>query len=160
MSLALWSKSNSDERKIAEIIQAELSQLGVEVKMEQFDPSSIKAEFKKGTHDLVVRSYGWDNADILEWFFNSKRPGYPTVAMWHDNESDYLMHKAMTRSKNSEERIQNFKDYHEYLLSQYLWAPIINTVNNHAISKRVTMPFDPKYKILMGGPVLVDMDLK
>jgi hypothetical protein len=57
-------------------------------------------------------------------------------------------------------RIQNFKDYHEYLLSQYLWAPIINTVNNHALSKSVTMPFDPKYKILMGGPVLVDMDLK
>lgn len=160
LSLALWSKSNSVERKIAEMIQAELSQLGIEVKMEQFDPSSIKAEFKKGSHDLVVRSYGWDNADILEWFFNSKRPGYPTVAMWHDNESDYLMHKAMTRSKNSEERIQNFKDYHEYLLSQYLWAPIINTVNNHALSENVTIPFEPKYKILMGGPVLVDMDLK
>ncbi len=160
LSLSLWSKSNSDERKIAEIIQAELSQLGIDVKMEQFDPSSIKAEFKKGIHDLVVRSYGWDNADILEWFFNSTRPGYPNVAMWHDNESDYLMQKAMAHSKTSEERIQNFKDYHEYLLSQYLWAPIINTVNNHAISKRVIMASDPKFKILMGGPVLVDMDLK
>jgi len=159
LSLSLWSKSNSDERKIAEIIQAELAKLGVEAKMEQFDPSSIKAEFKKGIHDLVVRSYGWDNADILEWFFNSTRPGYPNVAMWHDNESDYLMQKAMTRSKTSAERIQNFKDYHEYVLSQYLWAPIINTVNIHAISKKVKMPFNPKFKILMGGPTFVDMDL-
>ncbi len=154
LSLALWSKSNSDERKISEIIQAELLTLGVDVKMEQFDPSSIKAEFKKGQHDLVVRSYGWDNADILEWFFNSTRPGYPTVSMWHDNESDYLMQKAMTRSKNSAERIQNFKDYHEYLLSQYLWAPIINTVNNHGIGSRVHMPSTPKFKILLGPPFL------
>jgi len=153
LSLALWSKSDSNERKTAVVIQAQLAKLGIDIKIEQFDPSSIKAEFKKNRHDLVVRSYGWDNADILEWFFNSNRPGYPNVAMWHDNESDYLMHKAMTRSKTSEERIQNFKDYHEYVLSQYLWAPIINTVKNHAISKRVKMPA-PRFKILIGPPLL------
>lgn len=157
LSLGLWSKSDSSERKTAVVIQAQLEALGVEIKIEQFDPSSIKAEFKKGLHDLVVRSYGWDNADILEWFFNSKRPGYPTVAMWHDNESDYLMHKAMTRSKDSAERIQNFKDYHEYVLGQFLWAPIINSVNNHAISTRVTMP-TPRFKILVGPP-LMDVEL-
>ncbi len=158
LSLSLWSKSDSDERKTAVVIQAQLAKLGIDVKIEQFDPSSIKAEFKKGRHDLVVRSYGWDNADILEWFFNSNKPGYPNVAMWHDNESDYLMQKAMTRSKNSEERIQNFRDYHEYLLSQYIWAPIINSVNNHAINNRVKMPLPPRFKILIGAPVM-DMTL-
>jgi len=152
LSLALWSKSDSDERKTAVVIQAQLAKLGIDIKIEQFDPSSIKAEFKKNRHDLVVRSYGWDNADILEWFFNSNRPGYPNVAMWHDNESDYLMHKAMTRSKTSEERIVNFKEYHEYVLGQYLWAPIINTVKNHAISKSVKMPA-PRFKILVGPPI-------
>jgi len=158
LSLSLWSKSDSDERKTAVIIQAQLAKLGIDIKIEQFDPSSIKAEFKKGRHDLVVRSYGWDNADILEWFFNSNRPGYPNVAMWHDNESDYLMQKAMTRSKNSEERIQNFKDYHEYLLSLYIWAPIINTVKNHAINNRVKMSSAPRFKILIGAPIM-DMTL-
>ena len=158
LSLLLWSKSDSDERKIAEMIQAELANLGVEIKIEQFDPSSIRAEFKKGKHDLVVRSYDWDNADILEWFFNSTRPGYPTVSMWHDNESDYLMQKAMTRSKTSEERIANFKEYHEYLLSQYIWAPIINSVNNHAINESVTMPSVPQFKILIGAPIM-DMEV-
>ena len=154
LTLSLWSKSDSDERKIAEMIQAELNKLGVEIKIEQFDPSSIRAEFKKGGHDLVVRSYDWDNADILEWFFNSTRPGYPNVAMWHDNESDYLMQKAMTRSKNSDERIANFKEYHEYLLSQYVWAPIINSVNNHAINDSVSMPSAPRFKILIGAPIM------
>lgn len=153
LSLTLWSKSESAERKTAVVIQAQLLKLGIDVKIEQFDPSSIRAEFKKGRHDLVVRSYGWDNADILEWFFNSNRLGYPNVAMWHDNESDYLMHKAMTRSRNSEERIQNFKDYHEYLLSKYIWAPIINSVNTHAINNRVNMP-TPRFKILIGPPLM------
>ncbi|MCD4720429.1 MAG: hypothetical protein K8S13_11310 [Desulfobacula sp.] len=158
LTLVLWSKSDSDERKTAVVIQAQLAELGIDIKIEQFDPSSIKAEFKKGRHDLVIRSYGWDNADILEWFFNSNKPGYPNVAMWHDNESDYLMQKAMTRSRNAEERIQNFKDYHEYLLSQYVWAPIINSVNNHAINNRVKMPSAPRFKILIGAPIM-DMTL-
>jgi peptide/nickel transport system substrate-binding protein len=152
LSLALWSKSDSVERKTAVVIQAQLEELGIDIKIEQFDPSSIKAEFKKNRHDLVVRSYGWDNADILEWFFNSNRPGYPNVAMWHDNESDYLMHKAMTRSKTSEERIVNFKKYHEYLLSQYLWAPIVNPVTNHAVSTRIKMP-TPRFKLIIGPTV-------
>ncbi len=159
LALALWSKSDSDERKVSVVIQAQLAKLGIEVKIEQFDPSSIKAEYKKGQHDLVVRSYGWDNADILEWFFNSTRPGYPTVSMWHDNESDYLMHRAMTRAKNSEERIQYFKDYHEYLLSQYLWAPIINTINNHAIRNNVKISSAPRFKYLI-GPSVMDMTVE
>ena len=136
LSLTLWSKSESSERKVSVVIQDQLADLGVDVIIEQFDPSSIRAEFKSGEQDLVVRSYGWDNADILEWFFNSSRLGYPNVAMWHDNESDYLMQKAMTRSRNAEERVENFREYHEYLLSKYIWAPIINSVNVHAVSER------------------------
>jgi peptide/nickel transport system substrate-binding protein len=158
LELKLWSKSDSVERKIAEVIQAQLAELGVEATIEQFDPSSIRAEYAKNEHDLVVRSYGWDNADILEWFFNSKRPGYPNVAMWHDNESDYLMHKAMTRSKTSEERVQNFREYHEYVLDQALWAPILNSVKIHSIGLRVDMP-EPRFKIMVGPPFL-DIKLK
>ncbi|MBL1436355.1 MAG: ABC transporter substrate-binding protein [Rhodobacteraceae bacterium] len=157
LSLTLWSKSDSSERKVSVVIQAQLAELGIDIVIEQFDPSSIRAEYKTGEQDLVVRSYGWDNADILEWFFNSTRMGYPNVAMWHDNESDYLMHNAMTRSKNAEERIENFREYHEYLLAQYLWAPIINSVNIHAVAERVHMP-DPRFKILI-GPSLLDVTL-
>ena len=153
LSLTLWSKSESSERKVSVVIQDQLADLGVDVIIEQFDPSSIRAEFKSGEQDLVVRSYGWDNADILEWFFNSSRLGYPNVAMWHDNESDYLMQKAMTRSRNAEERVENFREYHEYLLSKYIWAPIINSVNVHAVSERVEMP-EPRFKILIGPPLL------
>ncbi len=152
LALTLWSQSDSEERKIAVVVQAQLAELGIEITIEQFDPSSIRAEFKTGEQDLVIRSYGWDNADILEWFFNSTRMGYPNVAMWHDNESDYLMHRAMTRSVNAEDRVENFREYHEYLLSNYIWAPIVNSVNIHAVRERVNMP-EPRFKILIGPPL-------
>ena len=157
LELALWTQSETSYRKIAEVVQAQLSKLGVDAKINQLDPSTIRTQLRSGKQDLVVRSYGWDNADILEWFFNSKRLGYPNAAMWHDNESDYLMQKAMTRSKNAQERIDNFKAYHEYLLGKYVWAPIYVPTDIHAINQRVKAPA-PRFKKLIGPPIL-DMDL-
>ena len=79
--------------------------------------------------------------------------------MWHDNESDYLMQKAMTRSRSMKERIANFKDYHNYVLSQYVWAPIYLPDQIFAVNKRVSLPSPLKENRLVGATTL-DYDLK
>ena len=159
LELQLWAKNESSYRRVAEVVQAQLAKAGVEAKITLLDPSTIRTQLRKGEQQLVVRSYSWDNADILEWFFNSTRLGYPNTAMWHDNESDYLMQKAMAHSRNMEERIENFKAYHTYLLERYIWAPIYLPDQLYAVGKRLVMP-----EVLMDrrllGISLVDFDLK
>jgi peptide/nickel transport system substrate-binding protein len=157
--LKMLAKNESSYRRSAEVIQAQLARVGVEAKITLLDPSSIRAHYKKGEHQLAVRSYEWENADILEWFLNSKRMGYPNAAMWHDNESDYLMHKAMTRSRTQEERIANFKEYHTYVLNRYVWAPFYLPDTIFAVSKRLVLPEKNLDRRFMGMGVL-DYDLK
>jgi peptide/nickel transport system substrate-binding protein len=159
LELKLLAKNESSYRRSAVVIQAQLAKAGVDVKITLMDPSSIRAYYKKGEHQLAVRSYDWDNADILEWFLNSKRMGYPNAAMWHDNESDYLMQKAMTRSRTQEERVENFKEYHTYLLQQYLWAPFYLPAKIFAVGNRLVYPKDGLDRRFMGIGVL-DWDLK
>jgi hypothetical protein len=53
--------------------QAQLAQAGIDAKITLLDPSTIRTQLRKGEHQLAVRSYSWENADILEWFLNSKR---------------------------------------------------------------------------------------
>jgi len=159
LSLTILAKNESSYRRSAEVIQAQLAKAGVETKITLMDPSSIRAFYKKGEHQLAVRSYDWENADILEWFLNSKRMGYPNAAMWHDNESDYLMQKAMTRSKTEAERIANFKDYHSYLLNQYVWAPIYLPDTVFAVGSRVILPKEGLDREFMGMGIL-DWDVK
>ena len=159
LKLKMLAKNESSYRRSAEVIQAQLAAVGIETEINLMDPSSIRAYYKKGEHQLAVRSYEWDNADILEWFLNSKRLGYPNACMWHDNESDYLMQKAMTRSRSAEERIQNFKDYHTYVLNQYVWAPFYLPDNLFAVGKRLVYPKDSLDRRFMGMGVL-DWDLK
>jgi len=156
--LKLWAKNESSYRRVAEVIQAQLAQVGVDAKITLLDPSTIRTQLRKGEHQLTVRSYSWENADILEWFLNSKRMGYPNVAMWHDNESDYLMQKAMTRSRSMDKRIANFKEYHSYVLSQYVWAPIYIPDQIFAVSIRVILP-DPLMENRLVGATILDYDL-
>jgi len=157
--LKLLAKNESSYRRSAEVIQAQLAKAGVDTKITLMDPSSIRAYYKKGDHQLAVRSYDWSNADILEWFLNSKRMGYPNAAMYHDNESDYLMQKAMTRSRTQEERVANFKEYHTYLLNQYVWAPFYLPAKVFAVSNRLIYPEDSLDRRFMGMGVL-DWDVK
>lgn len=159
LTLKLLAKNESSYRRSAEVIQAQLAKAGVEAKITLMDPSSIRAYYKKGEHQLAIRSYEWENADILEWFLNSTRMGYPNAAMWHDNESDYLMQKAMTRSRSQEERVENFKEYHTYLLNQYVWAPIYLPDTIFAVGKRLVHPANSLDRRFMGLGVL-DWDLK
>ncbi|MBW2437665.1 MAG: ABC transporter substrate-binding protein [Deltaproteobacteria bacterium] len=159
LELKMWAKNESTYRRVAEVIQAQLAQVGVDAKITLLDPSTIRTQLRKGEHQLAVRSYNWENADILEWFLNSKRMGYPNAAMWHDNESDYLMQKAMTRSRSMEERIDNFKDYHRYVLSQFVWAPIYLPDQIFAVNERVVLP-QPLMENRLVGATILDYDLK
>jgi peptide/nickel transport system substrate-binding protein len=159
LELKMWAKNESTYRRVAEVVQAQLAQAGIDAKITLLDPSTIRTQLRKGEHQLAVRSYSWENADILEWFLNSKRMGYPNAAMWHDNESDYLMQKAMTRSRTMEERIDNFKEYHKYLLSQFVWAPIYLPDQIFAVNQRVMLP-KPLLENRLVGATILDYDLK
>ena len=141
LKVKLFTENDSDMKKLSQVIQAQLKDIGMEADITVFDSSTIRDEYKKNNHQLAVRSYDWNNADILEWFFSGTRPGYPNVSMWNDEKGEMLKDVAMTKSSTSAERIANFKAYHEYILSQYLFAPIYQPTQNIAYNKdTITVP--------------------
>ncbi|WP_407051183.1 ABC transporter substrate-binding protein [Methyloraptor flagellatus] len=142
LQVKLWTSNGTEFKRITEAVQAELKDVGFQADITVFDASSINAQYKKKTeHQLAVRSYSWTNADIIDWFFSGKRLGYPNVSMLDDPKAEELNVIAMTKSKTWEERVANFKAYHEYILSQYAFAPIYEPANIFAYStKRLKLP--------------------
>jgi len=136
----LWVENVSIFRRVAEVAQEQLRKLGIDAKITQYDSITFKDKLKKGEQELLIRLYGWANADILEWYFNSERMGYPNVAMLDDEKADELMDKAMTKAGTWEERVEYFTDYHKYLLKQFPWAPIYLPPSTTAIRSNVIMP--------------------
>ncbi len=155
LKVALWTQSDSSFRRLTEVIQAQLKAVGIGSDITTFDSSMIRDHYKTGEQQLAVRSYWWANADIVDWFFGGDRLGYPNVSMLNDPVAETLRTAAMTGSKNSEERIANFKAYHEYILSQFAMAPIYQPVQNIGYNKdRLKMPATIRAPRINGQTIL------
>ncbi len=139
--ISLWTQSETEFKRVSEAVQAQLMAIGMKAEIEVFDSSTIRDQYKRNDHQIAVRSYVWDNADILDWFFSGQRLGYPNISMWNDPKSEELNAKAMQGSRTPEERIANFTELHEYLLSQFVFAPIYQPVQSLAYNNaRLSLP--------------------
>jgi len=159
LTVKLFTQNGTEFTTLTQVIQAQLAAIGMQAEITVFDSSTIRDEYKSNRHQLAVRSYDWNNADILDWFFSGKRLGYPNVSMWKDAEGQRLNDIAMEQSKNSAERSANFKTYHEYVLSQHLFVPIYQPTKNIAYrSDRVYVPATVRGTRFRSQTV-VDMDV-
>ena len=159
LSVALWTQSDSVFRRLTEVVQAQLKAVGIEAAIQTFDSSVIRDEYRKGEHQLAVRSYFWNNADIVDWFFSAERLGYPNVSMLTDPKAEELRVKAMTGSATQEERVANFKAYHEYVTSLYAYAPIYQPEQNMAYNKdRLKVP-ETIHGGSITGTVMIDISV-
>jgi peptide/nickel transport system substrate-binding protein len=142
LATKLWTENGTEYKKVTEVIQAQLKAIGMQADITVFDSATIKDQYRKKTdHQLAVRSYSWGNADIIDWFFAGSRLGYPNISMFNDPKAEELNAKAMKASKTWDERVANFKSYHEYILGQFTFAPIYQPVQNIAYSDaRLTVP--------------------
>lgn len=141
LHVSLWTQSDSTFRRLTEVVQAELKAVGFDPEIATFDSSVIRDQYKSGDQQLAVRSYFWNNADIVDWFFGGDRLGYPNISMFNDPKAEELRTKAMTGSATQEERVKNFTAYHEYVTSQFPYAPIYQPEQNMAYNKdRIEVP--------------------
>ncbi|MDR6872090.1 peptide/nickel transport system substrate-binding protein [Bosea sp. BE125] len=157
LEVKLWTQNGTEFKRLVEIVQAQLKAVGMQADISIIDAGSINAQYRKKTeHQLAIRSYQWTNADIVDWFFAAKRAGYPNVSMFNDPEAERLNDIAMNKSKTWEERVANFTRYHEYVLSQYAFAPIYQPAQSLAYGKRIVLP-----QVIRGtglyGPTMLDI---
>jgi peptide/nickel transport system substrate-binding protein len=143
LSVKLFTENSTEFTRLTQVVQAQLAQIGMEAEITVFDSSTIRDEYRRNAHQLAVRSYDWNNSDILDWFFSGNRLGYPNVSMWTDAEGQRLNDKAMTESATFAQRVDNFRAYHEYVLSQHLFVPIYQPTTNIAFNATTVIVPDP-----------------
>lgn len=159
LSVSLFTDNTTELTRLTQVVQAQLGEIGMEATITVFDASTIRDEYRENRHQLAVRSYDWNNSDILDWFFSGNRLGYPNVSMWTDEEGQRLNDVAMTESSTSAERIANFTAYHEYVLSQHLFVPIYQPTQNIAFNSAAISVPDPVRGSRFRGQSFVDIQV-
>lgn len=160
LSVTLWTQSDSIFRRLSEVVQAQLKAVGVEAEILTFDSAAIRDQYKTGEQQLAVRTYLWDNADILEWFFGGDRLYYPNISMLNDPHAEELKAAAMTGAATAAEREANFIAYHEYINSLLPYAPIYQPVQLIGYNAdRITLP-EPLHAARFNALGFLELEVK
>ncbi|MCM8901243.1 hypothetical protein KVG29_08415 [Caldicoprobacter algeriensis] len=132
----LSADNSSKSSKLAEIIQRQLKEVGIETKIQLYDSASYTDMLKEGKQELFIREYSWPNADILDWFLLSERFPYPNHSRWRDPKTDELIMYAARRPTWAE-RAKAYKEVQRYLIEQAVWAPIYVPMQIIVVRKEV-----------------------
>jgi peptide/nickel transport system substrate-binding protein len=136
LELTLSADNSSKSSKLAEIIQNQLKEVGINTNIQLYDSASYADMLKEGKQELFIREYSWSNADIIDWFLLSERFPYPNHSRWVDEKTDELI-KSAARQPTWEERAEGYKEVQRYLIDQAVWAPIYIPVQMIAVRKEV-----------------------
>lgn len=136
LKLKLGAENSTEFSRLAEVIQTQLKEVGIDAEIQLYDSASYTAMLKEGKQELFIREYSWLNADILDWFLLSTQFPFPNHSRWQDEKTDELLNGAATMA-TWEERAEGYRDVQKYLIEQAVWAPIYIPEHSVAINKKV-----------------------
>lgn len=128
-------------KKMGELMQADLAQIGIKVKIQTFDWPTYLAKSKTGEHSLI--QFGWtgDNGDP-DNFLNtllscSSVSSGSNYARWCHKEFNDLVEKARTVTKTSE-RTKLYMKAQEIFKREIPWVPLAHSQVFRAMTKNVS----------------------
>lgn len=153
--LTLATVNKTSNVRMAEAIQAQLREVGIEATIEQMDNAAYVDYLKAGKQELFLREYSWPSADILQWFLDKNNFPYPNHSRWQDEKSTQMMAAAETAA-NLEARAANYREVQQYLIENAVWAPIYypqrveayrtDRIENYVMHPTIVQLFDVKLK--------------
>lgn len=140
IKLNIWSSENPTRIQIAQIIQANLKDVGIESKIEVIELGGILTRTGNGEHDLLLTTWitGVTDSDtILSSLFHSSSKGASgNRAFYESKKVDELLEKGR-KSINVEDRKKYYKEIQEIISEDIPVVPLVYRVDGIAISKKI-----------------------
>lgn len=123
LTFKLAAENSTEYSRLAEVLQNQLSVVGITVDIQLYDSSSYTAMLRNQEQELFLRKYSWPNADILDYFLLSTQIPFPNHSRWNDPETDTMI-KAAATSPTWDDRSAGYHEVQKHLIEQAVWAPI------------------------------------
>lgn len=119
-SFELWLSDEPVMQRIAQVIQGQLKEIGVDVKISVQEAASISANTPKGLHEALLTAYGWSDPDILYIYFAKGS----SIRMHYESEELHNMLTKGRQTMNPEERMKIYEEAQQYLVEESPWVPL------------------------------------
>ncbi|WP_046863298.1 ABC transporter substrate-binding protein [Microvirga massiliensis] len=132
---------NPNAKRVAEMIQADLSKVGIRLHLQTLEWSQYVATLQAGEPSMALFGWTGDNGDpdnFLDTLLGctAARPGGNNIAKWCDPEYDRLVKKAKETTARAE-RERLYRQAQEIFHREAPWVPIAHSVVFMAARKEV-----------------------
>jgi peptide/nickel transport system substrate-binding protein len=120
----LYSFTGSTWQKLAEAVQGDLRKVGIDMRVQLFDPTVAWGKMATQEFDVFGMSYPYISAgDALNLYFRSANVPTPNRMNWKDARTDALLDKGITAVKD-EDRAEAYGEVLEQVHKAALWIPL------------------------------------
>ena len=131
---------NPNARKMAELMQSYLAQVGVQVDIVSYEWSAFRQRLRQGSHDSVLIGWSADNGDPDNFYRPlltcSAIESGTNRAMWCSPEYDELINQAL-RYSDIEQRIGYYRQANELIAREVPLVPIAHAFRYRAYRKEL-----------------------
>lgn len=151
---------NPDAKKIAELIQADLSAVGFKAKIVTYEWGEYRKRCQNGEHQMCQLGWTGDNGDPDNFLYtllgcDAARPGGGNLAKWCNKDFDDLVRKAQAVSDIAE-RTKLYEQAQVIFHEEAPWFVIAHSVVSEPVSDKVV-----NYKISpLGSHEFKEVDMK
>ncbi|WP_456277544.1 ABC transporter substrate-binding protein [Bacillus sp. AK128] len=129
LSVELWVTQEPTMQRIAQILQNQLKEAGIDMKISVQEDATIRAQSPEGVHEMLLWTYGWYDADILHSMFGrdlSSRVHY------QNDELISILEKARVEM-DPDARMKMYEEAQMIIVEQAPWVPLFVRENVTAV---------------------------
>jgi peptide/nickel transport system substrate-binding protein len=136
LSLTMKILPLPDAPVVAQVLQAQYKDLGVDIKLEQGDPGVIFPSILMGNFELALHGVGWPDADVLYLAFHSSGIGATNFCQLNDPELDVMLNAERT-TIDPVKRQEVVNNAQKYIVEQAYAVPLYANKTFMAVNNRI-----------------------
>ncbi|PDW02978.1 ABC transporter substrate-binding protein [Candidatus Viridilinea mediisalina] len=133
LALTLLTFTRAPNQDVATVIQAQLSQIGVPVEIQQFDAPAAGRAAVAGEYDLLIWRYDWNDPDVLAMNLSSSRIGSTNRVAYSNPEVDELLAEAV-RELDTARRAELYLEAQRLIMADAPWQPLYTPLDMLAVN--------------------------
>ncbi|MFJ5768830.1 ABC transporter substrate-binding protein [Psychrobacillus sp. NPDC093180] len=129
-SVELWVDDDPANQRAAQVIQNQLMEIGVKINIAVKESATIIEQTPKGVHEMLLWSYGWPDADVLNFLLFGKDK---SKRLHYENENIYSILDKAAIEMDQEARSKLYEEAQEMLVEESPFIPLYVKENVTAI---------------------------
>ncbi len=128
---------NEPANKATLVLQSQLKEIGIDMKIQSFEFTTLLADLKAGNYQVSVIGYAYASPDIVQLWFHSDNIGSGLTLSQYGNPDLDEMIDASRKEIDEDARLVIYENIQKHIVDNALWIPLWAASTTYGLDKRI-----------------------